>query len=189
MTTTVTPDLVETLHGTWDIDVSHSEVAFVIRHLMVSKVRGTFNGFSGSFVVGDSLATTNVQADIELASVDTNSPDRDGHVRSADFFDVEQFPTMSYRSTAVRAEGNHYVVDGELSLHGVTKPVSLRLEVNGYLPESPFGDTRVGFSAGTEIDRRDFDLQWNGPVEGGGVVLGHKVQIGLEIEAIKRTEG
>ena len=189
MTTTVTPDLVETLNGTWDIDVSHSEVAFVIRHLMVSKVRGTFNDFSGSFVVGDSLATTSVQADIALGSIDTNSPDRDGHVRSADFFDVENFPSMSYRSTAVRADGDRYVVDGELTLHGVTKPVALRLEVNGYLPESPFGDTRVGFSAATEIDRREFDLSWNGPVEGGGVVLGHKVQIALEIEAIKRTEG
>ena len=189
MTTTLTPDLVQTLQGTWDIDPTHTEVAFVIRHLMVSKVRGTFNGFSGSFVVGDSLATSGVEADIDLATIDTNNADRDAHVRNADFFDVENPPTMTYRSTGLRAEGDHYVVDGELSLHGVTKPVSLALEVNGYLPESPFGDTRVGFSASTEIDRRDFGLEWNAPVNGGGVVLGHKIAIALEIEAIRRTEG
>jgi polyisoprenoid-binding protein YceI len=95
---------------------------------------------------------------------------------------------MTYRSTGVRVAGDHYVVDGELSLHGVTRRVPLVLEVNGYLPESPFGDTRVGFSATAEIDRRDFDLHWNGPVEGGGVVLGHKIQIQLEVEAVKRRE-
>ena len=188
MTTTLTPDLVETLQGTWDIDTTHTEVAFVIRHLMVSKVRGQFNRFSGSFVVGDSLAASGVEAEIDLASIDTNHADRDAHVRGPDFFDTERFPIMAYRSTGIRADGDHYVVDGELSLHGVTKSVPLTLEVNGYLPESPFGDTRVGFSAAAEIDRRDFDLHWNGPVEGGGVVLGHKVQIALEVEAIKRTD-
>lgn len=186
MTTTLSPDLVKTLEGTWDIDTTHTEVSFTIRHLMVSKVRGTFNEFSGFFVVGPDVASSRVEADISLASIDTNNTDRDDHVRSAEFFDVERFPTMTYRSTGVRAEGDHYVVDGELSLHGVTRPVALDLEVNGYLPESPFGDTRVGFTATTEIDRRDFDLHWNGPVEGGGVILGNKVQITLEIEAIKR---
>ncbi|MFA5883798.1 MAG: YceI family protein [Acidimicrobiia bacterium] len=188
MTTTVSPDLVQTLNGTWDIDQSHSEVSFVIRHLMVSKVRGTFNDFSGSFVVGDSLASSSVQADVDLASIDTNSADRDAHVRSADFFDVEQYPTMSYRSTAIRPDGDDYVVDGELSLRGVTRPVALKLEVLGFVPETPFGDTRVGFSATGEIDRRDFGLEWNAPVNGGGVVLGHKIPIALEIEAIRRSE-
>jgi polyisoprenoid-binding protein YceI len=177
------------LHGTWDIDTSHSEVAFVVRHLMVSKVRGQFNRFSGSFVVGESLLESSVTAEIDLGSIDTNHADRDAHLRSADFFAIEQFPTMSFRSTAVRADGDDYVVDGELSLHGVTRPVALRLEVLGYVPETPFGDTRVGFSASTEIDRRDFDLEWNAPVNGGGVVLCHKIQIALEIEAIHRAEG
>ena len=190
MTTTISPttELVRTLEGTWDVDPSHSEVAFVIRHLMVSKVRGTFNDFSGSFVVGDSLATSSVQADIAVASIDTNSADRDAHVRSADFFDVDQFPTMTYRSTGVRADGDDYVVDGNLSLHGVTHPVTLQLEVLGFVPETPFGDTRVGFSASGEIDRRDFGLEWNAPVKGGGVVLGTKIRIALEIEAIRRSE-
>lgn len=190
MTTTISPatELVRTLEGTWDVDPSHSEVAFVIRHLMVSKVRGTFNDFSGSFVVGDSLATSSVQADIVVASIDTNSADRDAHVRSPEFFDADQFPTMTYRSTGVRVDGDDYVVDGDLSLHGVTRPVSLALEVLGFVPETPFGDTRVGFSASGEIDRRDFGLEWNAPVNGGGVVLGTKIKIALEIEAIRRPE-
>jgi len=185
-TTTLRPDLLPTLQGTWDIDPSHTEIAFVIRHLMVSKVRGTFNDFAGSFTVGADLAGSGVEAEIALASIDTHNADRDAHVRSADFFDVAVHPTMRYRSTGVRAVGDHYVVEGELSLHGVTRPVSLTLELNGYLPESPFGDTRVGFSATAEIDRREFGLHWNGPVEGGGVVLGNKVQIQLEVEAIRR---
>ena len=188
MTTTVTPDLVQTLQGTWDIDQTHTEVGFVIRHLMVSKVRGQFNQFSGSFTVGADLASSGVEAEIDMASIDTNNADRDAHVRSADFFDVEQFPNMTYRSTGIRQAGDGYVVDGELSLHGVTKPVALDLEVNGVLPESPFGDTRVGFTATAEIDRREFDLHWNGPVEGGGVILGHTVKIQLEVEAIKRVD-
>lgn len=190
MTTTISPatELVRTLEGTWDVDPSHSEVAFVIRHLMVSKVRGTFNDFSGSFVVGDSLATSSVQADIVVASIDTNGADRDAHVRSPEFFDADQFPTMTYRSTGVRVDGDDYVVDGDLSLHGVTRPVSLALEVLGFVPETPFGDTRVGFSASGEIDRRDFGLEWNAPVNGGGVVLGTKIKIALEIEAIRRPE-
>lgn len=185
--TTTAPDLLETLQGTWDLDPTHTEVGFVVRHLMVSKVRGRFTGFAGSFVVGDSLAESGVEAEIDLSTIDTGNTDRDAHVRSADFFEVERFPTMTYRSTGVRAAGDGYAVDGELSLHGVTKPVALDLEVNGFLPESPFGDTRVGFTATTEIDRRDFDLHWNGPVEGGGVLLGHKVQIVLEVEAIRRA--
>lgn len=190
MTTTISPasELVRTLEGTWDVDPSHSEVAFVIRHLMVSKVRGTFNDFSGSFVVGDSLAASSVQADIAVASIDTNHADRDAHVRSAEFFDADRFPTMTYRSTGVRADGDDYVVDGELSLHGVTRPVSLALEVLGFVPETPFGDTRVGFSASGAIDRRDFGLEWNAPVNGGGVVLGTKIKLALEIEAIRRSE-
>ena len=129
MTTALQPDLLPALEGTWDIDPAHTEVAFVIRHLMVSKVRGTFNEFSGSFTVGADLAASGVEAEIALGSIDTNNADRDAHVRSADFFDVERHPTMRYRSTGIRDAGDHYVVDGELTLHGVSRPVSLELEV------------------------------------------------------------
>jgi polyisoprenoid-binding protein YceI len=176
------------LTGSWDIDPTHTEVAFTIRHLMVSKVRGRFSSFSGSFEIAEDPAASRVETTVDLASIDTNHSDRDAHVRSADFFDVERYPAMTYRSTAVRPDGDRWVVDGELTLHGVTRPVPLALEVVGFVPTTPFGDSRVGFSATAEIDRRDFGLEWNAPVEGGGVVLGHKVQIALEIEAIRRAD-
>ena len=191
--TAVAPPAHETVPGyrtgTWDIDPSHSEVSFTVRHLMVSKVRGRFTRFSGSFVTAENPHDSTVEATIDLASIDTNAPDRDDHIRSADFFDVEQHPTMTYRSTGVRAEGDHWVLDGKLSLHGVTKEVPLVLELHGFLPQSPFGDTRVGFSASGEITRDDFGITFNILMDGGGVVVGNKIQIALEVEAIRRSDG
>jgi polyisoprenoid-binding protein YceI len=188
MTTFATPT--ETvpgyLTGTWDLDPSHSEVAFSVRHLMLSKVRGRFGTFSGSFVTAENPVDSHVEAVIDLSSIDTNSADRDAHLRSADFFDVEQHPTMTYRSTGIRADGHDWLIDGELSLHGVTLPVALQLELHGFLPESPFGDTRVGFTATGEINRDDFGITFNSVLESGGVALGNKVQITLEIEAVRR---
>lgn len=174
--------------GTWTLDPVHSSVGFVVKHLVVAKARGSFQDYAVDLVIGDRPEDSKVDVTIQAASVTTGDEARDGHLRSPDFFDVEQFPTMAYRSTGVRPAGDGYVVDGELTLHGVTRPVALDLEVNGYLPQSPFGDTRVGFTATAEIDRRDFDLHWNGPVEGGGVILGHSVKIQLEVEAIKRVD-
>ena len=176
------------LTGTWDIDASHSEVGFSVRHLMVSKVRGRFEDFSGSFVTAAHPEDSSVEATVDLQSIDTNSPDRDAHLRSVDFFHVEEHPTMTYRSTGIRADGDVWIVDGELSLHGVTRPVPLVLELNGFLPESPFGDTRVGFSARGEINRDDFGISFNVPLEGGGVVVSNKIQISLEIEAVRRSD-
>ncbi len=172
------------LAGIWAIDPTHSEVGFSIRHLMVSKVRGRFAGFAGSLVTADNPLASSVEATIDLASIDTGNDDRDAHVRGADFFDVEAHPTMTYRSTGVRGDG--FVVDGELTLRGVTKTVPLALEVHGFLAESPFGDTRVGFTATAEIDRNEFGIEFNSPLDGGGVLLGQKVQVTLEIEAIKQ---
>ena len=177
------------LTGTWDLDPAHSEVAFSVRHLMLSKVRGRFGTFSGSFVTADNPEDSHVEAVIDLSSIDTNSADRDAHLRSADFFDVDHHPTMSYRSTGIRADGQDWVVDGELSLHGVTLPVSLQLELHGFLPESPFGDTRVGFTATGEINRDDFGITFNTALEGGGVGLGRKIQIALEIQAVRENQG
>jgi polyisoprenoid-binding protein YceI len=174
------------LTGTWAIDPTHSEVGFSIRHLMVSKVRGRFTSFAGTITTADDLVASSVEATIDLASIDTGNADRDTHVRSADFFDVEAHPTMTYRSTGVRADGDRFVVDGELTLRGVTRAVPLALEVHGFLPESPFGDTRFGFSATAEIDRRDFGIEFNSALDGGGVLLGEKVQVALEIEAIRQ---
>jgi polyisoprenoid-binding protein YceI len=174
------------LAGTWAVDPVHSEVGFSIRHLMVSKVRGRFSRFDGSFVTAEDPLASSVSASVDLASIDTGNPDRDAHVRSADFLDVERYPELTFHSTGVRVEDDGYVVDGDLSLHGVTRPVSLQLEVHGFQPDSPFGDTRAGFTAKTEIDRRDFGIEFNIPLDGGGVGLGHKVEITLEIEAIRQ---
>lgn len=171
------------LAGRWDIDPVHSDVSFTVRHMMVSKVRGSFRAFSGQIVTGESLLDSSVTAEIDLDSIDTNNAQRDGHIRSADFLDVSTYPTMSYRSTGVREDGDGYIVDGELTLHGVTRPVPLTLEVNGFGPD-PYGGVRAGFSARTEINRRDFGIDITMPLDGGGVVLGDKVQINLEIQAV-----
>lgn len=170
--------------GRWAIDVSHSEVGFSVRHLMVSKVRGRFTKFDGEIVLAEDPLASSANVTIDLASIDTSDEGRDAHLRGTDFFDVESHPTMTYRSTGVRPEGDGYVVDGELTLHGVTRPVPLKVEVNGFQPLTPFGDTRVGFSATGELDRKDFGIEFNIPLEGGGVVVGEKVKLALEVEAI-----
>jgi polyisoprenoid-binding protein YceI len=169
--------------GTWVLDPSHSEVGFSVRHLMVSKVRGRFTRFDASFTTAENPLASSLSASVDLASVETGDPDRDAHLRSPDFLDVEQNPTMAYRSTGIRRDGDAFAVDGELSLHGVTRSVPLRLEVHGF-QASPFGDTRAGFTATAEIDRRDFGMGFNAPLEGGGVLVGHTVEITLEVEAI-----
>jgi polyisoprenoid-binding protein YceI len=174
--------------GTWKIDPVHSEVGFTVRHLMVSKVRGRFTAFDGTFVTGVDPLDSSVAATVQLDSIDTGNADRDAHVRSADFFDTEQYPTLTYRSTAIRPHGDGFVIDGELSLHGVTRPVALELEVNGFQGVTPFGDSRAGFSATAEIDRRDFGIVFNAPLEGGGVTLANKINIHLEVEAVLQPE-
>ncbi len=182
LTTTTIPGYIA---GTWDLDPSHSEVGFSVRHLMVSKVRGRFNSFSGELVTAANPLESSVTASIDLNSIVTGDEGRDNHLRSADFFDVANHPTMTYRSTGVRPDGDAYIVDGELSLHGVTRQVPLKLELNGFI-ESPMG-TRAGFSASGEISRKDFGIDINMPLEGGGVVVGDKVTVTLEIEALLRT--
>jgi polyisoprenoid-binding protein YceI len=169
--------------GTWAIDPVHSEVGFAARHMMVSKVRGKFRTFSGQLVTGADPLGSSVTAEIDLASVDTGHDQRDAHMRSADFFDVENYPTMTYRSTGVRANGDGYVLDGELTLKGVTKEVPLTLELNGFGPD-PYGGTRAGFSATGEINRRDFGVNFHAVMETGGAVVSDKVTIHLEIEAV-----
>jgi polyisoprenoid-binding protein YceI len=170
--------------GRWALDPTHSSVAFTVRHLMVSKVRGQFTSFDAELVTAPDPLQSTISATVDLSSIDTGNADRDAHIRSSDFFDVEQHPTLTYRSTAIRRDGDDFVVDGELTLHGVTRPVALKLEVNGFQHASPFGDVRAGFSASTEINRKDFGIEFNMALEGGGVVVGDKVQIALEIETI-----
>jgi polyisoprenoid-binding protein YceI len=169
--------------GTWTIDPVHSEVGFTVRHMMVSKVRGKFTEFSGELVTGKNPLDSRVSATIELPSIDTGNADRDNHIRSADFFETETFKTMTYRSTGLRVDGDDYVLDGELTLKGVTKPVTLKLEVGGFGPD-PYGGTRAGFSATGEIKRSDFGVDFNAVLETGGLVVSDKVNLHLEIEAV-----
>jgi polyisoprenoid-binding protein YceI len=183
MSNTIAPAIPGLVAGTWTIDPSHSEVSFSVRHLMVSKVRGTFTTFEGAITVGENPLDSAVEVSIDLNSIDTRDVNRDTHLRSADFFEVEKFPTMNYRSTGVRVEGDRFALDGELSLHGVTKPVSLALEFNGVAGD-PWGGTRAGFSAQTEISRNDFGVDISMPLDGGGVVVGDKIKVYLEVEAV-----
>jgi polyisoprenoid-binding protein YceI len=169
--------------GTWAIDPVHSEVGFTVRHMMVSKVRGKFRTFSGQLVTGDDPLGSSVTAEIDLSSIDTGNEQRDAHIRSADFFEVETYPAMAYRSTGVRQHGDRYVLDGKLTLKGVTRDVPLTLELNGFGPDA-YGGTRAGFSATAEINRRDFGVNFAAVMETGGAVVSDKVTIQLEIEAV-----
>jgi polyisoprenoid-binding protein YceI len=151
--------------------------------MMVSKVRGRFDKFEGTIVTADDPLQSSVNATVDLSSVNTGAPDRDNHIRSADFFEVESHPTMTFRSTGVRPGGDDFLLDGELTIRGTTRPVTLKLEVNGFGPDA-YGGTRVGFSATTEINRNDFGVSYNGPIPGGGVAVSEKVTVNLEIEGV-----
>jgi polyisoprenoid-binding protein YceI len=172
--------------GTWDIDATHSTVGFSVRHMMVSKVRGYFREFSGEIVTAANPAESSVTATINMDSIDTRQEQRDAHIRSADFFDVGNHTEMTFRSTGVRAEGEDWFVEGDLTLKGITKPVSLALELNGFGPDA-YGGTRAGFSGKTEISRKAFGVDIDMPLDGGGAVVGDKINVELEIEAVLRT--
>src|SRR5438067_8443341 len=169
--TTTTTTIPGYTTGTWTIDPVHSEVGFSVRHMMVSKVRGKFTTFSGDVVTGESPLDSSVTATIDLSSIDTGNADRDNHIRSADFFEVDRHKTMTFRSTGVRQDGEDYVLDGELTLRTVTKPISLRLELGGFGPD-PFGGTVAGFAAFGQISRSDFGVDFDAVLETGGVVVG-----------------
>jgi polyisoprenoid-binding protein YceI len=172
--------------GTWDIDATHSTVGFSVRHMMVSKVRGYFRDFSGEIVTAEDPTQSSVTASVDLGSIDTRQEQRDAHIRSADFFDVENHPQMTFRSTGVRTDGADWLVDGELTIKGNTRPVTLALELNGFGPDA-YGGIRAGFSAKTEINRNEFGVDIKMPMDGGGVVVGDKISVELEIEAVLRT--
>ena len=172
--------------GKWDIDAVHSEIGFTVRHMMVSKVRGRFDKFEGSIVTGDKPEDSSVTASIDATSINTNNEQRDGHIKSADFFEVEKYPSWDFASTGLRnIEGDGFLLDGNLTVKGVTKPVTFEVELNGIGPDA-YGGTRIGFSAIAEIDRNDFGVSFTGPIPGapGGVIVSDKVQLNLEIEAV-----
>jgi polyisoprenoid-binding protein YceI len=169
--------------GTWSIDPVHSEVGFSVRHVMVSKVKGTFKTFEGTIAIAENPLDSKVEATIDASSVDTRDENRDNHLRSVDFFHVEEHPKITFASTGVRPSGSNFVVTGDLTIHGVTRSVDLELEFNGVSPD-PWGGTRAGFSATTEISRADFGIEFNIPLDGGGVVVGDKIKVFLEVEAV-----
>ena len=168
----------DVIAGTWNIDASHSEVGFTVRHLM-SKVRGQFTSFEGSLTTGDSLESTRATATIDLHSIDTRDAQRDAHLRSADFFDVETHGQMTFTTTSF----NGSVARGELSLKGVTKPVELEVEFLG-IGQDPWGGQRLGFEATTTINRKDWGVDFNIPLDGGKVLIGDKVTVHLAVEAV-----
>jgi polyisoprenoid-binding protein YceI len=151
---------------------------------MISKVRGRFSSFTGTIEVGEDITSTSVSASIDLASIDTGDDNRDTHLRGADLFDAESFPTMTFTSTEVRPAGGDYVLVGDLTIKGVTRSVELEVEFEGTQGD-PWGGTRVGFSAEGEINRKDWGLEWNVALETGGVLVGDKIKLQLEIEAVK----
>lgn len=172
--------------GTYAIDASHTEVGFVARHLMVTKVRGRFSEFEGDVIIAEDPLASSVAVTIQTASIDTRDESRDGHVRSADLLDVDQFPTMTFASRSVSHAGkDRFTVTGDLTVRGVTRPVELDLTLDGVVGD-PWGGTRLAFSASTEIDREDFGITWNVALETGGVLVGKKIKIELEGQAVRQ---
>jgi polyisoprenoid-binding protein YceI len=173
--------------GTYVLDQAHKRVGFVARHMMVSKVRGQFVDATATVTVAENPLESSVTATIQAPSIETGQADRDAHLRSGDFLDVETYPTLEFQSTGVKSHsGNEFVLTGDLTIRGITRPVVLAVEFEG-AGRSPFGQDIFGFTATTEIDREDFGLTWNVALETGGVLVGKKVKIEIEGEAIRQA--
>ena len=174
--------------GTWTIDPTHTRLGFVARHAMVTKVRGAFTDFEGSLTLdGANPSASSISLTAQLASVDTGTADRDAHLRSADFFDVENNPTMTFTSTSVKqSDDDEFVLVGDLTIKGVTRSVEVEVELDGIVTD-PFGNTRAGFEGEAEISRKDFGLTWNVPLDAGGVLVSDKIKIQLDVSATKNS--
>lgn len=191
-TATVTADVnpeLAALTGDYTIDPAHSSLGFTARHAMVTNVKGAFLDFEGALRLdGADPAASTASIDVKMDSVDTGAGDRDGHLKSADFFDTERFPAMTFRSTSAEARGgDDYRITGDLTIKGVTKQVSIDLEFNG-AAKDPFGNERVGFEGKAEILRSDWGLTWNAALETGGVLVSDKIKLVFDISAIRSTE-
>ncbi|TFB53093.1 YceI family protein [Cryobacterium tagatosivorans] len=173
--------------GTWTIDPTHSEVGFSIRHIMISKVKGTFDSFDATFVTGENPLDSTVTATAQVASINTNEANRDGHLRTGDFFDAETYPTIGFVSTGVRQDKGDFLVDGDLTIKGVTKPVTFDFEFGGFAVD-PYGNYKAGATAKTQVERDAFGLTYNAALETGGFLLGDKVTITLELQAVLQQD-
>ena len=171
--------------GVWAVDASHTEASFTVRHAGISKVRGSVAVSEGTITVGETLADTSVSVTLDPATVSTGDANRDGHLKSGDFFDVEKFGQWTFVSTEIRGAGSDYVIVGDLTIHGVTQSVELATEFNGTAVD-PFGNARAGFEATVTISRKDFGLTWNAALEAGGVLVADKVVIALDVSAIRQ---
>ncbi|MEA3185296.1 MAG: hypothetical protein QOC57_467 [Ilumatobacteraceae bacterium] len=170
--------------GVYTIDPMHTTVEFIGRHLMITKVRGRFTAVSGTITIAEEPEKSHVEVDIDVASVDTGIPDRDTHLKSPDFFDADKYPKITFKSTTVEAgKSGTWNVTGDLTVRDVTRPITLEVDFDG-ASASPFGDERIAFSAATEVDREDWGLTWNVALETGGVLVGKKIRIELNIQAV-----
>ena len=182
-TTTPAPGTV----STWNLDAAHSAAEFKVKHMMISNVKGTFTGLSGTLQLDETDRThSTVEASIDVATINTGDAQRDGHLKSGDFFDAEKFPTITFKSTNIDSTGGpDYEATGELSIRGVTKSVIFKVEDLSTPAKDPWGNQRIGLSATTKINRKDFGLGWNAALETGGVLVGEDVTITLEVQFIK----
>lgn len=169
--------------GTWTVDPAHSEVSFSVRHLMISKVKGKFEQFSATFTTGRSIQDSTVEATAEVSSINTNEPNRDAHLRAGDFFEADTHPQIHFKSTSVRIAEGALFVDGELTIKGVTRTTTFDLEIGGF-GSDPYGNYKAGIVATTAIDRTDFGLAYNTALETGGVLIGEKVTITIDLQAV-----
>ena len=173
--------------GTWDIDTAHTNLGFSARHAMVAKVRGHFADYSGTFTIdGENIANSKAEITIQTASILTGQADRDAHLKSPDFLDVENFPTITFVSTAVAEKGDQVVITGDLTIHGVTKSVDVTYDFLG-VSQDPWGNSKVGFEGSTKISRKDFGLTWNAALETGGVLVGDDIKLNLDVEGTKQA--
>jgi len=187
MAETLTAPKLDEVAGTWTIDPAHSLAEFKAKYMMIVNVKGRFDELEGTVELKDPIEDSSIDVTFETASISTSDERRDGHLRSPDFFDVERYPTMTYRSTAVTAaDGGMWAVDGDLTAHGVTQPVRLLVDFQGGVTD-PWGNARAGFSATAELDREAFGITFNQALEGGGVLVGKKVTIEIEAEGVRRA--
>ena len=172
---------------TWNIDPAHSAAEFKVKHMMISNVKGSFSGLSGALTEhSDDATLSSVEAAIPVAAISTGDAQRDAHLKSADFFDAEKYPTLNFKSTRVTRKGEaEYEVTGDLTIHGVTRPATFAVEGPSAPGKDPWGNTRIGLSAVAKINRKDFGLTWNAALETGGILVGEEVTIALDVEFVK----
>jgi polyisoprenoid-binding protein YceI len=171
--------------GTWTIDTSHSTVGFSVKHLGISRTRGRFGTFEGTITIADRSEDSSVEVTIDAGSIDTRDDNRDTHLRSDDFFGVDAHPSLTYRSTGVHRHGDDWHVEGELTIKGVSRPVGLDVSFEG-VGADPWGNERAAFTATAEVDREDFGLTWNQVLETGGLLVGKKARIEIEVELVRQ---